>query len=179
MKKNVLIISSSLRKGSNSDALADEFMSGAIQAGNTAEKISLSNKKIAFCKGCLACQKTLRCVINDDSIEITEKMLKADVIVFATPVYYYGMCGQLKTVLDRANPLYPSDYRFRDIYLLATAADDQKNAVDGTVKGIEGWVECFSNAQLKKTIFAGGVTDTGEISGHPAMKEAFEAGCEV
>lgn len=67
-------------------------------------------KNIRFCKGCLACQKTQHCVINDDAPAIVAKMHDADVIVFATPIYYYEMCGQLKTLLDRANPLYSSDY---------------------------------------------------------------------
>ena len=163
MKKNVLIISSSLRNKSNSDILADEFMRGAADGGNSVEKVSLSGKNIAFCKGCLAC----------------EKMLNADVIVFATPVYYYSMCGQLKTLLDRANPLYGSDYKFRDVYLLATAADGMDSAVGGTMKGIQGWVECFDKAEFKKTVFAGGVNDCGEIEGHEALKEAYDVGHEI
>ncbi len=179
MKKNVLIISSSLRNKSNSDILADEFMRGAADGGNSVEKVSLSGKNIAFCKGCLACQKTHKCVIDDDSREITEKMLNADVIVFATPVYYYSMCGQLKTLLDRANPLYGSDYKFRDVYLLATAADGMDSAVGGTMKGIQGWVECFDKAEFKKTVFAGGVNDCGEIEGHEALKEAYDVGHEI
>ena len=64
--KRVIVISSSLRHGSNSDMLADQFVEGAKAAGNDVEKISLVNKSIQFCKGCLACQKLGRCVINDD-----------------------------------------------------------------------------------------------------------------
>ena len=70
-------------------------------------------------------------------------MLTADVLVFATPIYYYGMCGQMKTLLDRANPLFTADYAFRDIYLLAAAAEDDKHTVDGAVTGLGGWVDCF------------------------------------
>lgn len=133
MSKSVLIISTSPRKGGNSDALAEEFARGAQEAGNRVEKIELYNKTIGFCKGCLACQKSLRCVIRDDADTIAQKMLTADVIVFATPIYYYEMCGQMKTMLDRANPLYPADYAFRDIYLLATAADTDKGTMDGAI----------------------------------------------
>ena len=120
-----MVISSSLRSRSNSDALADEFARGAADAGNEVEKVTLREKDIRFCKGCLACQKIGRCVINDDAPAIVGKMHDADVIAFATPIYYYEMCGQLKTLLDRANPLYPSDYRFRDIYMLTSAAEDE------------------------------------------------------
>lgn len=179
MSKNVLIISSSLRKGSNSEVLADEFLKGAKEAGHNAEKISLAGKTINFCKGCLACNKTLKCVICDDSREIVEKMRNADVLVFATPVYYYSVCGQLKTLLDRANPLFASDYKFRDIYLLATAAEDEAETVKGTETAVQGWVDCFEKANLKKTIFAGGVNDAGDINGHIALKEAYQTGIKL
>lgn len=89
MSKSVLIISTSPRKGGNSDALAEEFARGAQETGNQEEKIELYNKTIGFCKGCLVCQKTLCCVIRDDADTIAQKMLAADVIVFATPIYYY------------------------------------------------------------------------------------------
>ena len=110
MAKNILILSASLRAGSNSEALANAFADGARAAGHTVEVISLRGKNIAFCRGCLACQTLGRCVIDDDTVAITEKMQHADVIVFATPIYYYEMSGQLKTLLDRANALFPSDY---------------------------------------------------------------------
>ena len=106
MAKNVLIISTSLRSHSNSDALADSFLTGAADAGNQVEKITLRGKTLAFCRGCLACQRTQKCVIRDDAAEIIEKMRRADVLVFATPIYYYGVSGQMKTLLDRANPLF-------------------------------------------------------------------------
>lgn len=179
MSKSVLIISTSPRKGGNSDALAEEFARGAREAGNQVEKIELYNKAIGFCKGCLACQKTLRCVIRDNADAIAQKMLTADVIVFATPIYYYEMCGQMKTMLDRANPLYPSDYAFRDIYLLATAADTDKSAMDGAIKGLEGWIACFEKARLSGTVFGGGADAIGTIQGNPALEEAYQMGKTV
>lgn len=96
--KNILIISASLRGDSNSELLAGEFERGARDAGNRVEMISLKGKTIGFCRGCVACQKTRRCVIPDDAIEIAEKVKNADVPLFATPIYYYGMCGQLGPV---------------------------------------------------------------------------------
>lgn len=179
MNKQVLIISTSPRKGGNSDTLAGEFARGAREAGNQVEKVELCDKTIGFCRGCLSCQKTLRCVIHDDADIITQKMLTADVIVFATPIYYYEMCGQMKTMLDRANPLYPSDYAFRDIYLLAAAADEDAGTVDGAVKGLEGWIACFEKARLAGTVFAGGVNAVGAIHGHRALKEAYDMGKAV
>ena len=63
MSKKVLVISTSLRKNSNSETLADAFLAGAKASGNQVEKSSLRGKKIAFCQGCLACQNTQKCVI--------------------------------------------------------------------------------------------------------------------
>ena len=98
--KNVLIISTSPRKGGNSESLALEFAKGAEESGNKVETVFFREKNIGFCKGCLACTKSNRCVIKDDAAELVEKMLAADVIAFATPIYYYEMSGQMKTLLD-------------------------------------------------------------------------------
>ena len=86
MGKKVLIISTSLRPNANSEILARETERGAKDAGHEVEFVTLKDKVINFCKGCLACQKLGKCVINDDANEITSKMKEADVIVWATPV---------------------------------------------------------------------------------------------
>ncbi|MBO7495053.1 MAG: flavodoxin family protein [Salinivirgaceae bacterium] len=176
---NVLVISTSLRPTSNSDVLAREFARGAAVAGHSVEVVSLRGKKIEFCRGCFACQKTQKCVIKDDAPDIVAKMHNADVIAFATPIYYYEMCGQMKTLLDRANPLYPSDYKFRNIYLLTTAAEDEPQVPQRAVSGLTGWIDCFERARLAGTVFAGGVNDMGEIEGHKALSEAYELGKTV
>ena len=176
MHRNILVICTSPRKGGNSETLADAFIRGAREAGNQVEKITLHDKTIGFCKGCLTCIRTRRCVIRDDADAIAQAMLTADAIAFATPVYYYGMCGQMKTLLDRCNPLYSADYAFRDICLLATAAEDGEHTVDGTITGLQGWIDCFEKARLAGTVFAGGVTAIGEIQGHPALEAAYELG---
>lgn len=179
MSKNVLVISASMRNGGNSDRLADEFLRGAQDAGNRAEKIDLRGKTIGFCKGCLACQKTQRCAINDDAVAIAEKMKNADVIAFASPIYYYEMAGQMKTMLDRANPLYGTDYAFRDIYFLSAAADDAEGTDSRAISGLEGWIECFEKAHLSGTVFGGGANDVGDIEGHPALQKAYDMGKSV
>ena len=141
--KKVLVISSSPRRMGNSDLLADAFIEGAREAGHTVEKINLHDKKIGFCKGCLGCQKTQHCILRDDMDDILPRMQQAEVIAFASPVYFYSLCGQLKTLLDRTNPLFAGDYAFRDIYLLASAADTDEKTMDGPKKAMEGWVVCF------------------------------------
>lgn len=178
-KKNVLIITASMRYNSNSDLLAEEFAKGAAEAGNKVETISLKNKKLQFCIGCLACQKTGKCVLKDDAAEIVEKVKKADVVCFASPVYYYSISGQLKTMLDRLNPLFGSNYQFRDVYFLSTAYEDEKTTVKGSITAVQGWVDCFEKARLDGTIFAGGVNEPGEIKDHPSLQKAFALGEKI
>ena len=161
---NILVISTSLRARSNSDILAESLIKGAKDAGHQVEHISLKDKNIKFCIGCLACQKSQRCVLNDDAVWIAEKAKNADTLVFITPIYYYEMSGQMKTLLDRLNPLYPSDYKFRKIYMLSVAAEDEPSTPEKAVNGLQGWVDCFEKATLAGSLFCGGLTNPGEAS---------------
>lgn len=180
MQKNIVILSTSPRKGGNSETLADAFLSGAAAKGHKAEKICLYDKDIRFCRGCLACQKTQRCVIRDDVEAILEKIRKADVLVFATPIYFYEMCGQMKTLLDRTNPLFPAEYAFRDIYLLATAADDEESAIDGAIQGLEGWISCFEHAKLAGVVRGAGADEPGALGAQSALvAQAMQMGGAV
>jgi multimeric flavodoxin WrbA len=175
--KKILFISSSLRHESNSEILAEQAFHGALAAGNKAELISLKGKEIRFCKGCLACQKTLKCVIKDDVAGILDKVRAADTLVFATPVYYYELSGQLKTLLDRLNPLYPQEYSFRDVYLMTTSAEVGDEVVETAVGGLKGWIACFEKACFAGVFNGGGVNDAGEADKHESlMKAAFEFG---
>lgn len=174
--KKILIISTSLRRNSNSHELSEAFAKGARESGNEVELLSLRHKEIRFCQGCLSCMKTGKCVIDDDAPEIVKKMHDADVLVFATPIYYYEMCGQMKTFLDRANPLYGGDYHFTDVYILTSAAEDDETVPQKAVSGLEGWIECFDRAHLAGSLFAGGVSGPGEIVGHKAISQAYELG---
>ncbi|MBQ9557977.1 MAG: flavodoxin family protein [Clostridia bacterium] len=173
----VTVITTSLRAKSNSDILAERLIAGAKDAGHDVELITLKGKTVKFCIGCLACQKTQKCVIKDDAVEIAEKVKNADTLVFVTPIYYYEMSGQMKTLLDRMNPLYPSDYRFRKVYMLSTAAEDEKTTPEKAVNGLQGWVDCFEKAEFAGSLFCGGITDASEVSNHPLeLEKAYEFG---
>ena len=177
MAKKVLIISSSLRGGSNSEILAKECEKGALAAGNEVEFVSLKGKNIRFCIGCLVCQSGKPCVLQDDVAEIMEKVKNAETVVFATPIYYYEMSGQLKTLLDRLNPLYPTEYAFRDIYMIATAAEAEESVFEKACNGLQGWVDCFARAELKGIVTGGGISDANDAANHAdAMKKAYELG---
>ena len=173
----VLVISTSLRAKSNSDILTEKLIEGAKASGHDVEHISLKGKHIGFCIGCLACQSSQKCVIGDDAVEIAEKVKNADTIVFATPIYYYEMSGQMKTLLDRLNPLYPSDYKFRKVYMLSVAAEDEGFVPEKAVNGLQGWVDCFEKAEFAGSLFCGGIGDMGEaLKKMEELSEAYEFG---
>ena len=177
--KKVIVISTSFRPGSNSNALAQRFAEGAKAAGNEVEFISLRGKDIKFCIGCLSCQKTGACVFKDDVPAIMDIVLDADVVCWASPIYYYEMSGQMKTLIDRMNAMYPLDYKFRDVYLLTTAAEAEDETPKRAVAGLTGWINCFPKSRLTGTLFCGGVNDPREIEGNDKLQEAFELGKAV
>ena len=177
--KKVVVISTSLRPGSNSNTLSEQFAEGAKAAGHDVEFISLRDKEIKFCIGCLSCQKTGACVFKDDVPAIMDSVLNADVVCWATPIYYYEMSGQMKTLIDRMNAMYPKDYRFRDVYLLTTAAEDEEYTPKRAESGLQGWIDCFEKATLKGHLFCGDVNNPRDISGNAKLKEAYELGKSV
>ena len=176
----VLVITTSLRAKSNSDRLAEELIRGTKDAGHEVEQISLKGKEIRFCIGCLSCQKTQKCVLKDDAVRIAEKVKEAETLVFVTPIYYYEMSGQMKTLLDRMNPLYPSDYKFRKVYMLSVAAEDEDYVPEKAVSGLQGWVDCFEKAELAGTLFCGGISDPNEATGRSVeLDEAYQFGKQL
>lgn len=180
MTKKILIVSSSLRGGSNSEILAHEAEKGAIDAGNVVEFINLKGKEIKFCIGCLACQKTLKCVQKDDMADLIGKVQNADAIIFATPIYYYEMSGQLKTFLDRCNPLYSQENKFKDVYLITSAYDSSEKAADGAINGLKGWIECFEQSRFAGALIGGGVdAPKSAASREDLLKKAYELGKNV
>ena len=177
--KKVLIISSSPRKGGNSDLLCDRFQAGAESAGHSVEKIFLKNYNIGYCRGCGVCNTTHKCVQADDMAALLEKMVQADVIVLATPVYFYSMDGQLKTFIDRTVPRY-TEIANKDFYYIMTAADTDKESLSRTVEGLRGFtLDCLPNANEAGIIYGTGAWQIGEIKATNAYTEAYEMGKRV
>lgn len=176
----IIIVSSSFRVGSNSDILASEFERGAIDQGNEVEKIMLKEINMHFCRGCLACQKTGLCVQKDDMTEILKKINKADILVFASPVYYYSVSGQLKTFIDRMNPLFSSDYSFHKLYVILTCADSDINAMDGPMKTIQGFLDCFPKVSLSGEVLGLNENDQRAASlDLDILKKAYDLGFSI
>ena len=180
--KKILVISASGRKGGNSDTLCDEFMRGAKEAGHTIEKIRLTEVKLGYCTGCYACQKLKRCVQKDDGNAIVEKMLAADSIVLATPVYFYSMNAQLKTLIDRTVSRWDDFGRFKgtEFWLIVTAADENKKMLRSTLEAIRGFMrDCMDGSIERGVIYGTGAYEIGAVKFMPVMQEAYKAGLEA
>lgn len=179
MNKQVLIISSSPRMGGNSDTLCDQFMKGALKSGNQVEKIRLAELKIDYCSACYACKKIGHCVKKDDMSIVIEKMKKADVIVLATPVYFYSMSAQLKTMIDRTlGGAQTSGLENKEFYLIATAAD-KKEDMERTIDGLRGYLDCLPYSKEMGVIYGAGAWQLGDIQNNPAMEKAYQMGKNV
>jgi len=176
MAKKVLILSGSPRKGGNSDLLCDQFLRGAKEAGHQVEKLTLREKQIAYCLACDACQKNGgTCVQQDDMAELLDKMIAADAIVMATPVYFYTMNAQMKTLIDRTYARY-TQISGKEFYFVMTAAVGNKALLERTLEGFRGFTACLDGAREKGVIYGTGAWNAGDIRKSPAMAQAFELG---
>jgi multimeric flavodoxin WrbA len=179
VNKNVLVLSSSPRRGGNSDLLCDQFLSGAKESGNNVEKIFLKDKKINYCTGCGTCiDRGGKCSQKDDMAEVLDKMVKADVIVMATPVYFYTMCGQMKTLIDRTCARY-TEISNKQFYFIIAAADNSIPAMERTLEEFRGFTSCLDEPEEKGIIYGVGAWNKGEIKPMPVMEEAYTTGKTV
>ena len=177
--KNVIIISSTPRVNGNSEILANEFARGARSSGHNVEVINLRELNLKYCTGCYACHKINKCIHNDGMNALAEKLLRADVLVFATPVYFYLMSGQLKVFIDRLTPYYE---RIRaDIYMSASQWDSNKEIMENTFNAIRGLTTyCFENCKEKGVIYGASLDKVGEAKNNKEyMNQAFEMGKNV
>lgn len=173
--KNVLVISASPREGGNSDLLCDEFMRGAKEAGHTVEKIRLTDRDINYCTGCLYCIGGRgECSQHDDMGEIFEKILAANVIVLASPVYFLTFNAQMKTFVDRLCPIY-SQIHGKDFYFILSAAGGQ-SSIDSAVQGFRVFTGCLYGNEEKGIIASTGFWDAGRVKGTGVMRQAYDRG---
>ena len=171
----ILIISSSPRIGGNSDILCDQFAKGAQSAGATVKKINLNDKKLGFCHGCYVCQKTGECFQKDDAPQIISQFFEYDMIVFATPVYFYTMAAQLKILIDRSVSIYPKLVG-KKYFFIMTMAETNRDMITGTLESLRGFPACFENSIEAGWLLAEGVYEKGTVKDTKYYLEAFEAG---
>lgn len=172
--KKILILCGSPRKGGNSDILCNQFAKGAKEARHNVEKVYLNDLKIGACVACYGCRETGKCVQKDDMEALLARIVDADVLVLATPVYFYTMSAQIKTMIDRTLPRY-LEIANKAVYFIATAAE-QKQAIERTMDGLCGFTDCLSGASVKGKIYGGGAYEKGDIEKSAAMQEAYTAG---
>ena len=179
MSKKVLVISSSPRKGGNSDLLCDEFARGASDAGHSVEKIFLGDKNINYCSGCGYCTNNKGiCSQKDDMVEIKDKMIEADTIVLATPIYFYAMAGQMKTFIDR-NCFFYTLLKNKEFYIIMTAADTNADSMNRAIEEFRGYFDCLNSPKEKGYIYGTGVWKKGEVIKNHVLKEAYQKGKNI
>lgn len=179
MRKKILILSGSPRKGGNSDLLCDEFMRGAIESGNEVEKIRVAEKKIGYCHACYYCRQSNGiCAIKDDMADVLQKMIDADVIVLASPVYFYSIDAQLKALIYRTVARW-LEVHDKEFYYIATMADEENTSAETTIACFRGYADCVQGAKEMGVIYGSGVYEKDKIIGAPAMAQAYEMGKSV
>lgn len=185
MKKVIIIRTSSNYKG-NTNLLADEFKKGLAEAGNQVVDIRLPCYKINYCMGCYgtdnpeACTLTRQCWQKDDVNEIVGRMKEADVVVFASPVYFYSLSGQMKVFLDRTVQFYGGEYNFQDIYFISSSESGSKSAIEPSIQSLKGWMACMPATRLSGVIYGTGALAPGSINNRPeVLSEAYDMGKNV
>ncbi len=174
-----MILSGSPRKGGNSDILCDEFAQGAQEAGNEVEKIRVASNNIHPCSACYYCRDHGgACVYKDDMAAILQKMIDADVLVLASPVYFYSIDAQLKAMIDRTVARW-LEVKNKEFYYIVTMADEPRQSADTTLACFRGYAECVEGAVEKGVIIGSGVYEPGNVKNTPAMEQAYKMGKNV
>ena len=189
MIANVLGISTSPRKKGNSDLLLREALTGAETAGARIEYVRLADYKVGPCIECNACYKTGECAVKDDYQQLLEKILKADGLIFATPIFFMGVCAQAKNLIDRGQCLWARKYILKKEVV---PSEQDRRAMVIAVGGSKSkkqfecvrltMVSYFDSLELGyvSNLFVGQVDFLGEITKHPsAIKEARRLGSEL
>lgn len=177
--KKVLILEGSARANGNSCILSGEFARGAEEAGCSVEKVLVARKKISGCLGCNACYRNGgTCVQKDDMEEIKAKMLEADVIVLASPIYFYSMTAQMKTVIDRTYAFY-QQLAGKTFYFIVTCAATDASFTETMLASLRGFTCCVPDAKEGGVVLGIGAMEAGQVRSSEAMAQAYEMGKNV
>lgn len=176
--KNILIISSSPRKNGNSQMLCEQFKKGAEEKGHTATLIRLMEKKIGFCRVCDGCMRNGgTCVLNDDMAEILKLFQEADVLVLATPVYFYGISAQMKTFIDRTYPIWQHLGK-KEVYYIISAGLGE-DIIERSLGDLDGFVEHLEEYRIAGRIYATDVMEAGLVKNLDVFEKAYQMGALV
>lgn len=183
----VLGILGSPRRGGNTEILLEETLKGAAKEGAEVDRIYLTDYTITPCKECHGCDETGRCIILDDMEIIYPKLLNSDVVILASPIFFYGVTAWAKALIDRSQALWAQKYllknsslgngrRKRKGFFLSVGATKGKKVFEGAILTAKYFFDTF-NAEYAGELVVRGVDGKGDILKHPeALQQAFEAG---
>lgn len=176
--KNILIISSSPRRNGNSQLLCNQFMQGAQDKGYHVDMIRIMDQNIGFCRACDGCMRNGgTCILKDDMAGILDLYQKADVLVLATPVYFYGISAQMKTFIDRTYPIWQHLGR-KDVYYIISAGLGE-DIVERSLGDLDGFVEHLEEYEIKGKLYVTNVMDAGLVKSQDIYKQAYEMGYSI
>lgn len=183
MGKNILVLTGSPRKGGNSDTLADAFIEGARSKGHDAARFETAVKTVQGCRACNACwSKGDACIFDDGFRELAPLLVKADVLVLATPLYFYGFASQIKAAIDKFYsfmvPHAKQKLKLKEAVLLMTAEEDRQEAFAGSVGTYKSICEYLELAD-RGMITVQGVNAKGEIAGNASLEQARALGASM
>jgi multimeric flavodoxin WrbA len=176
----IVVLEGSLRRHGNSAALAAAFVKGASESGNEVTEISVADYDVKPCTGCNACRKREQkdCIIDDDMRRIFPILKEADIIVAASPVYFYGLSARLKAIIDRLHQPARSALKVRKLGLLLVAADTLPAVFDSIKLQYQLIVDYFHLESIGE-VLAYGVEAVGDINGKPVLDDAYRMGKAV
>lgn len=175
----IVILVGSMRKGGNTDLLAQAFLEGASK-NNIVEMLSVADYKVNPCIGCNSCftREGNQCFQKDDMKEIYEKLKVADIVVIASPVYFYGISAELKAIIDRLHTPMRNEFRVKKLALLLVGAASLPELFDA-IKLQYHLVLNFFHLKDAGMVLVRGVKDIGDIKGTKALEEAYNLGTSI
>lgn len=179
MKNNILILNGSMRKNGNTARLVQSFADGAVQ-NNNVEIVYVADYNVNPCIGCNSCfvREGNKCFQDDDMVKIYEKLRNADIVVIASPVYFYGISAQLKAIVDRLHTPMRNTFHIKKLALLLVGAAQLPNLFDPILIQYQMVLDFFKLESIG-TVLVRGVNDIGDIDGNSALKEAYDMGVSI
>ncbi len=162
----ILVITGSPRRNGNSNTLASEFIRGASEAGHSVQRFDAGNARVHPCTGCNSCGMDGPCVFEDDFLKVREHIIDADMVVFATPMYYFGFSAQIKAVMRKKAAL---------LMAYADAAERKARPINVHYEELLhylGWEDAGR-------VIAPGVWTEGSVKGTEYPRMAYELGRRV
>lgn len=174
----ILVLTGSPRKGGNSSILADSFIKGAAEAGHTVVRFDAAFKKVNPCTGCNHCGMNGPCIFNDDFNFVRDNITDAGAVVFASPMYYFGLSAQLKAVIDRFYAINGRIHIPKKAVLLMTYANTRPSQAAPIESHYEVLLDYLGWTDAGRVI-APGVWQAGAVNRTDYPRQAYELGKNI